>query len=468
MSSLARQLSLASFIFLVCATFAYSDSWATYTNQRVIDSTGTYYVSVKRVGKPGERYLSGYGPLELTIAQRKHGSTRVTSIRSKLDEQSRFDLRYSNEVDPRAGDIIHGKAKFDKCPGQIIVSSTGLGVVLLDLYGMNLSLLDPGEPAVTILSLDGKILNAKKIVDLFDEKAIGRFYRGWSNLGWLQDSWIDEEKREVVILGLGKTDEDANSIAVINIDTGKVRNGLSADILRAIASRNPGALAAALDSAVRSKITVPRTEFTSILKDSTLPLNARLRSAVILSTIGDKSGKDLMKNTLLFSSSELLKYPDWQDLDHEKNWDLYEYIVNHFLDFFAVEDLPMLRQVAKNQEYPVQTYRPFLALKDKAVPFLIKMMEDDTDAGGQVLAADVLSQLLPPTDAIINALIKGLQSTKKKRDWYQVRWAAIAGLERIGHPAKAALPALTRLTIDTEEETREAAKKAISKINTSN
>lgn len=462
-TNITRQ-ALVCLLVLLWTHSVNGDSWETYTNHRLTDSTGTYYVSVKRVGKLGERYLHGYGRLELIIAQRKHGGPVVPSIRTKLDEHSRFDMNKSNEVDPREGDVIHGRVKLENTPGRILVSSTGLGVVLLDQYGMNLSLLNAGEPAVTILSLNGKILHAKKIVELFDEPALGNFYHGWSNIGWLQDSWIDEEKHEVVVLGLGKTNEDANSIAVINIDTGKVRHGTPQDLLQAITTRNHAGLAAALDSAIRSKTAVSVMELASILKDSALPFNARIRSAVMLCALGDKSGKDLMKSTLLLASNEMLKHPDNQDLENEKNWELYLYIVNHFLDFFAAEDLPMLRQVAKNQEYPVQTQRPFLGLKDKAVPFLIKMMEDDNDAGGQVLAADVLSQIPPHNEAVINALIKGLQSTKKHRDWYQVRWAAIAGLEKIGHPAKAALPALTRLTEDPEEETREAAKNAIAKI----
>ena len=464
-TNITRQTLVCLLMFL----WTYSvkgDSWVTYTNHRVIDSTGTYYVCVKRVGIPGERYISAYaGQLDLIIAQRKQGSSPVPPLRTKLDGQSRFDMHKSNEVDPREGDVIHCRVKLEITPGRILVSSTGLGVVLLDQYGMNLSLLDQGEPAVTILSLNGRILHAKKIVELFDDASVGKFYHGWSNLGWLQDAWIDEEKHEVVILGLGKTQGEANSIAVINMDSGKIRHGTSTDILRAITTRNLAGMTFALDSANRSKITVPSAELSSILKDSALPLNARIRSAVMLSTLGDKSGKNLMKSTLLLASNEMVKHPDNQDLENEKNCELYLYIVNHFLDFFGVESLPLLQQVSRDQDYPPQTYRPFAAMGVKAVPLLLKMIEDQMDAGGQVLAADVLSEIQPSTEEIIRALTNTLKSTGKTTSGCQVRWVAIVSLKKIGPAAKSALPALTKLTKDPEEEIREAAKKAITKIN---
>jgi hypothetical protein len=223
-------------------TTAHGESFAPYTNERYVDECGNFYVAVKRLAG-GERYRQNWEPVELTIAKRGPSTTPVLPVRPNmeisLDGVRVVDMQAGNAVDVRKGDIVLGRAKVTHPPSTVLVSSTGLGVVLLDLYGLNFTLLTRGDAALTLLSLNGQTRFTKKLTDLFQPKVVSGFACTMSNCpGWLRAAWIDEENRELVVVGANSTNS-INPLSIVKLDTGTVRVGTNQDILRAIVSRNP-------------------------------------------------------------------------------------------------------------------------------------------------------------------------------------------------------------------------------------
>jgi hypothetical protein len=447
--------------------FLEAESFSPFRNERVVDVTGNYYVVMKRQAGP-QRYRDAWEPVELTIAQRKRATPRVAPVRSKLvdveDQGFVFDMKAGNDVDVRKGDRVLGRAKVTHPPTMVLVSSRGQGVVLLDLYGLDSMLLSKGFPAVTVLSLKGKVLHATKLQRLFKPADCSGFFRTLSGcVWWLYAAWIDEERREVVIVGKN-SETDTYPLAAFRLDTGAVRNGGSKDVLRAIATRIPGGLTPALDVAIRSKLKEARPHLAAILQDAKLPLDARLRSAVFLASLGDARGKALLATSAVKVAKQLLKHPDWQDLEHDRLWCIYTYAVKHLPDVLGEGALPVLHEAARIKGYPAVVYDPFRRMGRKALPLLIKMLEDPTDVEGQVLAADVLSDIKPTTHTIIAALTKALKSAAQTTSGCPVRWVAAKSLGDIGRSAKSALPTLAKLAQDKDEDVRQAAADAIASI----
>jgi hypothetical protein len=376
-------------------------------------------------------------------------------------------MEAGNDVDVRKGDVVLGRAKITDPPSTVLVSSTGLGVVLLDQYGLNYALLTRGDPALTVVSLNGQTRFTKKLNDLFDAKAVGEFPCTMSGCpGWLDAAWIDEQRRELVIIGANGTNE-VNPLAVVRLDTGVARVGSSQDILQAIVTRNPEGLTPALEAAIRSNLREAKPHLKAILRDAAQPLDARLRCAVFLSSLGDTSGKAFMGSSAVTVSRQLLQHPDWQDLENDRLGAIYHYAVKHLPDVLGEDSIPILCEVARLQGYPATVYDSFRRMGRKAVPVLIELSNNDKEVRGQVMAAELLAEIKPPTDKAIAALTKSLGSAAKTRSGCALRWVAATSLGEIGPPARSALPALAKLLNDQDEDVREAAGEAIRNIQTS-
>src|ERR1700679_4282492 len=109
-SEMAKQVTLC-----VMATVLLLGEWAQATTflpcreERVTDSNGRYYVVVKRREgtKQGE-----YGPVTLTIAQRREGSA---AVRGALATPVKLGAFYIPTQDPaigvRDGDSVHGRVE---------------------------------------------------------------------------------------------------------------------------------------------------------------------------------------------------------------------------------------------------------------------------------------------------------------------------------------------------------------------
>jgi hypothetical protein len=446
-----------------------AESYFPFADFRVIDATGKYYVVVQRTGGP--RHRGEWGPVELTIAQQKPGSSRVQPGRAKVvrveGAGDEYQMADADKVAVRPDDTVHGCIGLDNPSSTILVSNTGLGVVLLDRYGHNYTLVAGKDPAVKIVSLKGQLLHSIKLESLFSSEEILRFRPTLSGSRfWLLRAWIDEERQELVIVGRDNEQAEPDPIAVVKLATGVVRRGNAEDIMRAVATKKPDALAAALDVAIRRSLKGVKPQLPGILQNEALPIEARLRAAVFLGSMGDKSGAELLASTTRQVSKQLLQHPDWQDIENERLFDIYYYAVRHLPDLLGERALPILREVARRQGYPtVPTYDAFCRLGAKSVPHLIEMLEDDNDPQGQVFAADVLCRIKPDTEVAVSSLAKALRSPAQSTSGLALRQVAASALGEIGPPAKSALPALSILVHDADEDVRKAAADAIAKIN---
>jgi hypothetical protein len=225
-------------------------------------------------------------------------------------------------------------------------------------------------------------------------------------------------------------------------------------------------LTVALDEAIRSKLEEAKPHLKKILQDVKQPLGARLRCAVFLSSLGDQSGREIMRTSTLTVSKELLQHPDPEDLEGERLSAIWDYAVRHSTEVLGDECLPVLREAARLQAYPHVVHDQFRRLGKKALPSLVELLKDRTDVEGQVMAAELLREIKPPTDDVIVGLTKALGSAAKTRSGCALRWVAARSLGEIGPPARSALPALARLLNDQDEDVREAATEAIRSIQT--
>jgi hypothetical protein len=371
------------------------------------------------------------------------------------------------DVVVRKGDAVLGRRAVNNPPGTILISSTGLGVVLLDLYGFNFTVASGKNPALTVLSRNGTPRYSKSLHDLFDGETRVNFPRTGSGTFWLDHAWIDEQRKEIVIVGRKDGRQGTPPLAVVGFEKGSVRSGGVQDVLQAISSRNRGALKSALEVAMRMNLKQARRHLPGILSDRALPLDARLRAAVFLSRLGDKSGAKLLVRAARTASHGLLEHPDWEDLEFERYFDLYDYSVKHLPELLGARALPVLSEVARRVDYPVVAAQAFSRLGRAAVPTLVAMLADETDPNGQLFAAGVLEKIKPPTRRGVAALTRALRSSSRSpRSWLDLTLRGVAAevLGEMGPAAKSALPSLSRLLHDDNEDVRTAAAEAIRKI----
>jgi hypothetical protein len=119
--------------------------------------------------------------VELTIAQRKAGTLPVQPARAKVVSGQGAVGGYKTVADKdvavRRGDVLHGRLTLDNPGGTVLVSGTGLGLVWLELYGHNYTVASGKDPAVRIVSREGKVCHAVPLEDLFPPKDSAGFLR---------------------------------------------------------------------------------------------------------------------------------------------------------------------------------------------------------------------------------------------------------------------------------------------------
>jgi hypothetical protein len=449
--------SWALLVFVLFAPALSADSYLPFADHRVTDGLGGYYAVL--TWEEGLQPGSSSGYLRLIIARGKAGSLPVQAARAKVNSP---ETRTPREIAVREGDTVCGQVKLDKPPGSTLVSSTGLGVVLLDVYGGNWTVASGKDPAVTLVSRQGEILHTIPLGSLFK---VGFHRTGGGSLMWLKCAWIDEEKREVVVVGRKDREEDTEPVSVVDFSTGRVRPGGTEQVLQAITTKNPAALSYALDLAMAWKLQEARPHLSLILQNRDLPLEARLRAAVFLASFGDKTGADLVAETAVTASKELLLHRGWQDLENERLSDIDNYAVEHLSDLLGEKALPILCEVALRRGYPHVTWEAFVRLGSKSVPDLVKMLNNEGHPDGQVFAADVLGEIKPDTEAVLSALTKALKNPAENSHGWPLRRMAAFALGAIGPAAKKALPVLAELVNDEDERVREEAVRAIRQIN---
>src|SRR5262249_16380116 len=241
----------------------------------------------------------------------------------------------------------------------------------------------------------------KDLIDLFNDDEISSFLRTAGGVWWLGGGWIDEARREVVVVGSdrGRNDRTIERLfRIVSLDTGKVRPGSQKEIIRALAQGNPGALEFALELTAELELRDAEKLLPPLLANERLPLAVRLRSAVALATLGDRRGGELM------TRAALAKGPDQ------------EYAIRYLPDVIRDKAASVLCDAVRpyGQEVDLPAWQAMFAVSSRAgVPELIRLLDERASTAAQNFAADCLGEKGPGARAAIPSLVKILQREAK-------------------------------------------------------
>jgi hypothetical protein len=216
--------TIATCALLVATTvpsLVHADSYRPFRDFRQVDPTGRFYVVVKKNGGPED---PGEGtPVTFEFAERRPASPPVFSAVSGGSDGA---IVPNTEVRVRERDVLLGRGSLERCPREILISSTGLGFVGLDVRGYNYGDLRKND-AVVIVSRDGTVRHRKALIDLFSEKEVERFRHTAGGVFWCGGGWIDETRKEVIVLGDRGWPEEKpipQLFRSVNMETGTVRH----------------------------------------------------------------------------------------------------------------------------------------------------------------------------------------------------------------------------------------------------
>lgn len=414
-------------IFLASSKLS-ADSYAPFGNFRKVEPTGRFYVVVKKL--PGNPEDPGRGTrVGFEYAERKPGSPVVTDVEDIVDPDNHRRVIPNPNVRVRDGDRIHGRGELRRCPGTILISSTGLGFVGLDVGGYNFGNRNSDDAFVAVRA-DGTVGVRKRLSDLFSEPQIDRFYRTAGGVHWCGGGWIDEGRRLAIVVSsnYGNRDEVLPRLfRTVHWENGAVQETSVELVLTALTERNRGALDLALDLTAELKYTEAKAQLERLFVEVERPLATRLRCAVALAAIGDRRGAELMKCSCLERSP------------------VQEYAVSHLPDLIGDAAAPVLCEIVRREGMFCHSNVWDMMRKvraEAAVPALIQMMERPTCPICVEFAAECIGSFGPKAKAAVPALRRVLKSTTATENPMWTLQLAFMALGEIGPDAKAALPDL--------------------------
>jgi hypothetical protein len=115
---------------------AQAATFGPYCEERYTDAGGRYYVVVSRREKHKEAHQ--FGPVTLTIAERRPGSPPVRYAQVWPTKVGDFYVPTQNPaVCVQAGDVVYARIDRDLPPRDILVSTSGKGIVTFDSWPYN-------------------------------------------------------------------------------------------------------------------------------------------------------------------------------------------------------------------------------------------------------------------------------------------------------------------------------------------
>lgn len=432
------------------------------------DADGSYYCVVTRTG--GVRIRGAWGLVDIEIAKCRQNSPPIfptsTIIREIVGEPNTFERKHGIRARVRPMDSVLGRLESFTPPAHVLVSSSGLGVVLIDQYGLNTAVAKGDAPAIVVLAVDGHIVHTKTLLALFTRDEVSQFERTLSGgILFYSGAWIDEARREIVIVG--RSTRSTIPITVVNWDTGESRRGDADDIVRALSTKNAMGLMNALDLAKALRLTKAIPFLKSIADDKSLPIEARVRAIVWLAELGDKSKGDVIATAAVATSRRLCQTPEWQEMEQQQLNDVLSFIVTKMPVVLGKDALPVLLHVSAEQDYPYFAYEAFRQLGVDAVPGLNVMLRDNKNPKAVVFAANVLGDIQPTNSESLRLLIRLIETLPSDGN-EQIRLAASRALGKCGSNARAALPLLLKLQQHNNEQLRCAAADAVNLIERGN
>jgi hypothetical protein len=405
-----------------------ADSYPPFLNFRAVDPTRRYYIVVKRNG--GNDDDTGPGtPVTFDIVERKPGSPPVTP--ASYRERGPSTVASNSNVRVRERDIVLGRGKLARCPRIILISSTGLGFVGLDVRGFNYADMESRD-ALVVVARDGTVRHRKALIELFSKEDVARFRHTAGGVHWCDGGWIDETRKVVVVLG-GFTQEKQRIhrlYRIVDLESGKVREGTSDVIVNAISAPVPGVLDRALELAAEVGPGRAEPDVLRIYSDDKMPLKSRLLAAVALARLGDRRGGDLMKRAALGELGER----------STAIWYLPAVIGD--------EAAPVLCEVVRRSgaEWSPAARQAMHDVGGRAaVPALVRMLREGHCSTCMDFAVECLGIFGREAKPAVPDLIKLLENPPKTRNPLRTQQLAAVTLGRMGPDAETALHPLIRL-----------------------
>jgi len=428
----ARAAVLCLGVLLACPSArARAEGFPLLPDYRIPDAEGKYYVVCERLGGP--EHFGEWGPTAFAVAERAPGTPPVTAAKADFENLAGQGGRYYRmhedpDVTVRPGDVVHGRGRFETPPRVVLVSSTGLGFVALDVYGPNIPIVSEGRGghAVLVFSLRGTLCHAKKLSDLFTSDEIGRFRSNGSTLSWLRGGWINEDRQDLVIVG------GNDELRVLNLASGEVRNGGEEDVVRGLSSADPAAAKQALIISADRKLQAAAEPARGILADSHAPADVRLRAAVALAVMGDRSGAGLIHKTALAGQPANSATEAW-DRQYQR-----AVAIEYLPEAIGERALPLLdAALCGGKAEGSAAFKALVKLGAKAVPMLGPTVVDEPDRRLRLAAIGILARLGPPARAAADQLAAALNDEDPL-----VRIKAAFALANVNPTDKGVLPVL--------------------------
>jgi len=297
-------LGIICWYLFASSSVSLADTYSDFADYREPDSIGRHYVVVQSVSMPRN---GTNGPVMITIAERanKDASPIKASIVDIESKKGVYRITNKREVKVAAGDIVHSQVRLSYTPTIVRVSSTGLGIAVLDYWATNYRQLKEGD-ALRIYSMKGELRTAIKLNDLFFA-GLRSYHDGMGRVRWIGGVWFDEENSELVVVASNFQQSPATrKIAIVDLKSGKLRRGSKKDIERAIIRHNLGALSDALEIARDMRLNHLKNHLPAILNDKKMSLPIRLRAASFLVSLGDNRGLGLLKQTASVKNEEVI------------------------------------------------------------------------------------------------------------------------------------------------------------------
>ena len=174
---------------------ALADSIGPFLNFRLADPTGRYYVVVRKDLTATPR--SGM-PATFEFAERGPGTEAVEDALDFV--RGGMSATHNPAVAVRPGDILLGRCNLEVRWSSVLLSSSGLGLVNMNVAPHGLDLAGSSE-AMVIVSIDGTVRHRKRLDAVFTRDEISTFLQTGIGIRWCGKAWIDEARRSVLVIG---------------------------------------------------------------------------------------------------------------------------------------------------------------------------------------------------------------------------------------------------------------------------
>lgn len=397
-------------LFLACCVLpvwignAVADSWAPYADRREVDSLNRFYLVINR--KNGPRHDSQWGPVEFLFAERRLGTNRVLPAQSVVETDNFIEYRtlWNPDVSVRNGDTLHGAGELDIAPRHVRISSSGGGFAFVDVYGYNIDLYDRFEKkdqgyALFLFSKQANLLYQLRLSDLFTADELQSFGTTAGDVVWYRESWIDEESKNLVVVGATRkpfeenpNERDRYPIRTVNLRTGMVRNAGGEQIVRALSTKNLVGMRFAIEYAAAKKLESARKPLATVMADASLPRGVRQRAAAALVRWGDRSGRQLVMTAMKEPPPRICVY----DCGNYSEWASdREFVVRYLFDIVGQKALPILSAELETGKCSFAASDAFVHIGESAIPTLIEALKHD-DVMTRAMAAYALGQIGSP------------------------------------------------------------------------